>query len=197
MANWADINRNLSEMVAPSVEPIALSEAKAFLRIDHSTQDTLIGELITAARQRVENDTGRSLINTTWDLWFDTFPTERAITVARLPLVSVTHVKSYDDDDAEATFASSKYLVDTVQGRVALNDSADWPDDLRSYNSGLIRFVAGFGTASSNVPQPLRLACYQLLTHFYEHADVVQSSDAISEAYAGHIAAYRNAAGIA
>jgi len=197
VAEWYDIKRNLSEVTAPSVEPIALSEAKAFLRIDHSSQDTLISELITAARQRVENDTGRSLINTTWDLWFDAFPTARAITVARLPLVSITHVKSYDDDDTEATFASSEYLVDTVQGRVALNDSKDWPDDLRQFNSGVIRFVAGFGTASTDVPQPLRLACYQLLTNFYEHADVVQGSDAISEAYAGHIAAYRNAAGIA
>ena len=197
MADWYDINRNLSEVTAPSVEPIALSEAKAFLRIDHSTQDTLIAELIKAARQRVENDTGRSLINTTWDLWFDAFPAERAITVARLPLVSVTHVKSYDDDDTEATFASSSYLVDVIQGRVALNDNKDWPDDLRQFNSGVIRFVAGFGTAATDVPQPLRLACYQLLTNFYEHADVVQGSDAISEAYAGHIAAYRNAAGIA
>ena len=197
MADWYDINRNLSEVTAPSVEPIALSEAKAFLRIDHSTQDTLIAELIKAARQRVENDTGRSLINTTWDLWFDAFPAERAITVARLPLVSVTHVKSYDDDDTEATFASSSYLVDVIQGRVALNDNKDWPDDLRQFNSGVIRFVAGFGTAATDVPQPLRLACYQLLTNFYEHADVVHGSDAISEAYAGHIAAYRNAAGIA
>ena len=194
---WYYIRKNVSEITAPSVEPVALSEAKAFLRIDNSDQDTLVSELIKTARQRVENDTGQSLVNTTWDVWFATFPTERSITVPRLPLVSVTHVKSYDDDDAESTFASSKYLVDTVQGRVALNDSEDWPDDLRQFNAGVMQFVAGHGTAGSDVPSPLRLAVYQLLTHWFEHADPVTSTDAVSRAYAGHIAAYRNAAGIA
>ena len=194
---WYYIRKNVSEMTAPSVEPVALSEAKSFLRIDNSDQDTLVSELIKTARQRVENDTGQSLVNTTWDCWFDTFPKERSITVPRLPLVSVTHVKSYDEDDAESTFASCKYLVDAVQGRVALNDSEEWPSDLRQFNAGVIRFVAGHGTAGSDVPSPLRLAVYQLLTHWVEHADPVTSTDAVSRAYAGHIAAYRNAAGIA
>ena len=197
MASWYDIRKGITENTAPGVEPLALSEAKSFLRIDNSDQDTLITELIKTARQRVENDTGQSLINTTWDYWFDTFPTERSITVARVPLVSVTHVISYDEDDAASTLASSKYLVDVVQGRVALNNDDDWPSDLRAFNSGIIRFVAGYGTAGSDVPSPLRLACYQLLTHWFEHADPYTSTDAVSNAYSGHIAAYRNAAGIA
>mgnify|MGYP003148452997 CR=1 FL=1 len=197
MASWYDIRKGISEITAPAAEPLALSEAKSFLRIDNSDQDTLITELIKTARQRVENDTGQSLVNTTWDYWFDTFPTERSITLSRVPLVSVTHVKSYNEDDTESTLASSTYLVDTIQNRVALNDGDDWPGELREFNAGIIRFVAGHGTAGSDVPSSLRLACYQLLTHWFEHADPYTSTDAVSNAYAGHIAAYRNSAGIA
>ena len=91
MADWSEILHTLTEVTAPSVEPVATSEAKAFLRVDHSTQDTLIAELVKAARTQVEQDTGRSLINTTWDLTFDEFPASRAITLARLPLVSVAY----------------------------------------------------------------------------------------------------------
>jgi len=190
VAAWVDILHELTEATAPSSEPITTAEAKAFLRVDHSTQDDLIDDLIAAARTRVESDTGRSLITTTWDLTFDQFPDERAITLPRLPLASVTHVKSYDEDDAASTFASSAYLVDTAQGRISLNDDEDWPTDVRSFSGGLVRFVAGYGSASS-VPQPLRLAVYQLVTHWYEQADPVAAVDQVSAAYSGHIAAYR------
>ena len=117
MAKWADILQDVVEVTAPSAEPITTTEAKQFLRVDHATQDDLIDDLIAAARQRVEADTGRSLITTTWDLSFDAFPDERAIVLPRLPLASVTSVTSYDADDTAATLSSSDYLVDTAQGR--------------------------------------------------------------------------------
>ena len=197
MADWSEILHTLTEVTAPSVEPVATSEAKAFLRVDHSTQDTLIAELVKAARTQVEQDTGRSLINTTWDLTFDEFPASRAITLARLPLVSVTHIKSYDEDDAATTLASSAYLVDTAQGRICLNDDEDWPPDVRTHSGGVIRFVAGYGTAATDVPQPLRLAVYQLMTHYFENADPVGDFDRVNMAYAAHIAPYRYSGGIA
>ena len=197
MASWFSIRRATTSATAPAAEPISTAQAKAFLRIDVSDQDTLIDELIASARTRVENDTGRSLITTTWDLTFDAFPTARAIPMPRLPMASISSITSYDDDDSASTMSSSDYLVDTAGGRVILNDDADWPTDLRAHNGGVIRFVAGYGSSGSDVPEPLRLATYQWLTHFYEHADPVGEIDAVNIAYAGLIAAYRNAAGIA
>lgn len=190
MAKWADILQDVVEVTAPSAEPITTTEAKQFLRVDHATQDDLIDDLIAAARQRVEADTGRSLITTTWDLSFDAFPDERAIVLPRLPLASVTSVTSYDADDTAATLSSSDYLVDTAQGRIALNDDADWPTDLRAHNSGVVRFVAGYGASGANVPQPLRLAVYQLVTHWFEQPDLAGAMQ-VDAAYAGHLAPYR------
>lgn len=44
-----------------AVEPVTLLEAKAHLRVDDGDSDTLIGSLITSAREIVERQTGYAL----------------------------------------------------------------------------------------------------------------------------------------
>lgn len=44
-----------------SEEPITLSEAKSYLKVDYSDEDTLIGLLITGIREQVEEFTGLGL----------------------------------------------------------------------------------------------------------------------------------------
>ena len=51
---------------APVVEPVSLADAKLYLRVDTSDEDTLIGTLIAAARHCVEAATARQLIDQVW-----------------------------------------------------------------------------------------------------------------------------------
>jgi hypothetical protein len=44
--------------------PVALAEAKLFLRVEHDAEDGLIQTLIDAARARVEGEVGLSLLST-------------------------------------------------------------------------------------------------------------------------------------
>mgnify|MGYP001615569614 CR=1 FL=1 len=44
-----------------SAEPVTLTDVKAYMRIDFSDDDTLIGKIITRARMRCETLTGRAL----------------------------------------------------------------------------------------------------------------------------------------
>lgn len=54
-----------------STEPVTVTEAKAYMRVSNTDDDTLIGELITSARQRLEKFTGLSFGSKTmkarWD----------------------------------------------------------------------------------------------------------------------------------
>ena len=51
----------LVTITAPATEPITTAEAKAHLRVSHSTDDTYIDALVAAARMVVEDRTGLRL----------------------------------------------------------------------------------------------------------------------------------------
>jgi uncharacterized phiE125 gp8 family phage protein len=61
------------QTAAPAAEPITLAEAKAWLRVDGTDEDTLITALIAAARTHVENFTRRALITQQFEVSFDAF----------------------------------------------------------------------------------------------------------------------------
>jgi len=172
----------LKIVTEPAAEPVTTAEAKSHLRVDISTDDTLIGSLITAARQMTEQITRRTLITQTWELTEDDWPGGDTIVIPLPPLQSISSIKYTDDDGVEATFGTANYVVDTMSepGRVRLTSGASWPSDtLQELNGVTIRFVAGYGTAGSAVPQAMRQAMLMLLGHWYENREAVLLSGAI------------------
>jgi uncharacterized phiE125 gp8 family phage protein len=63
-------------LTAPVAEPLALDEARAFLRADTNDDDELIASLIAAARTHVEALTRRALITQGWRLTLDAWPAD-------------------------------------------------------------------------------------------------------------------------
>src|SRR5512139_2288241 len=108
------MDQRLKLITAPTVEPVTTAETKSHLRVDTTADDTLIGTLITAARQDSEEYLNRALVTQTWDLYMDGFPTTTKIKVPLPPLQSITSIKYYDEDDVEATMTATDYIVDTV-----------------------------------------------------------------------------------
>ncbi len=156
-------------ITAPAAEPVSTAEAKTHLRITHSDDDTYIGTLISAARLYAEAQTRRALINQTWELTAESFPKE--IRLIPAPLSSVTHIKYYDGDGTLQTLSSSAYQVDTTDsvGIVTEAYGYSWPtvrDGL--YNGVQVRFVAGYGGASTDVPSSVIHAIKILVSHWYE-----------------------------
>ena len=64
----------LMRTVTAAVEPVTLAEVKAHLRLDHASEDELLGGLIRAAREEVERATGLALIDQDWRLVIDEWP---------------------------------------------------------------------------------------------------------------------------
>jgi uncharacterized phiE125 gp8 family phage protein len=61
-------------LAPPAAEPVGLAEAKDYLRIAGDGQDGLVGELIAAARSRVEELTGVAMITRSLRLTLDWWP---------------------------------------------------------------------------------------------------------------------------
>lgn len=57
-------------------EPLTTSEVKSYLKIDFTTDDTLIGTLITGVREQIEKFTGLALIAKTIELFDEEIPEE-------------------------------------------------------------------------------------------------------------------------
>ena len=111
----------LKLVTEPTIEPISLVQAKLHLKVDDSTDDSLITSLIVAAREYCEGYQNRAYCQQTWDMWLDSMP-YRDIRIPLPPLQSVTSVKHYDANDMEYTLASTEYLVDdkSEPGRIVL-----------------------------------------------------------------------------
>ncbi len=166
-----------------SALPVSLQEVKSHLGIEDSDEGedaNLIGR-IRAATISCERYTRRSFVNTTWTMFMDRFPgralpwwdgvrqianTEltdltESITIPRPPLVSITFVKSHNQDGTSTTVTASDYIVDTASepGRVALKVTKTWPSvALRAINGVEVEFIAGYGPVGSDVDAPIREA---------------------------------------
>jgi uncharacterized phiE125 gp8 family phage protein len=152
----------------PAAEPVTLSQAKAWLRVESGDdEDALITSLIGAARARAEWHTGRAFVTQGWTLWLD-----RAAALAEIPLPplqGVSAVTLYMDDDSALVLDPGQYRVDTVSdpGRVALKPGVGLAN-LRALNALSIAFTAGYGGAA-DVPAPIAQAILQILSSLYEH----------------------------
>ena len=65
--------RSLVRATDAVVNPVTLAEAKAHLRIDHSSEDTLISSLITTATRWAEDYCDRTFCHTQWRMSTDSF----------------------------------------------------------------------------------------------------------------------------
>lgn len=152
-----------------ATEPVTLSDAKDFLRIDGTDDDDVLTSLIAVARTYVEDASGHSLAAKTVEIAIDAFPAHDFIALSGPPVTSVTSVKYYAQDDTESTFSSSAYTLDDygVQHRIRLNYGYTWPiTTLRDVNGVLVRYVCGYD--SSTLPANMLHAVKLLISHWYE-----------------------------
>jgi uncharacterized phiE125 gp8 family phage protein len=159
-------------VTAAASEPITLSEAKNFLRVDHSDDDTLISALITASRQMCEEYTRRILVTTTIDEYFDKFPMNRwenlsnLIYLSRGPVASITSVKYVDEIGSEVTITSDQYIIDTISEPARIQSTAGWFAAAGVVNQVIVRYVVG--TDVSSIPKPLIQGMMLVISDLYD-----------------------------
>lgn len=158
----------------PTSEPVTLSEAKSWLRVTHSADDTLITGLITASRQFGEKFCNRIFGVTTIECYFSGITYSQCenfgfVQVRRSPLNSITSLELYSGG---AYAASTDYDLKNINGfpRLIFQNGIEVDDD----SIYPIKLTGNFGY--STVPEDLKTAVLSHIAFWYENR-----GDAVAE----------------
>lgn len=152
--------RLLTLVTPPQYEPLTLAEAKLFLRVDGSEEDSLIIHLITSAREKAEGWLRKSILTQDWQL-------QQAFTgcAVKLPLGPVQSILSVqvsclgqvttlDSDRYEYTPESAELAVDAGVGADRIT----------------VQYRTGYAEVS-RVPGPIKQALLHAIAHDYHHRE--------------------------
>lgn len=164
--------RSLVRVTNPLVEPVSLSLAKSQCRVDTDAENEYIQNLISVARQYVEDVLDITLCTTVWEARYDLFPVW-AIVLPRSPMAAGTVTVTYRNGDgttATLTSAASDFQVDTrsIPGRIFPLWARAWPPTRGDENSVIVQYTAGYGPDGTNVPPVAKHLICLLVAHLFE-----------------------------
>ena len=183
-------------ITAPSTEPVTLAEAKAYAKVDDTSEDTLITNWIAAARELVEQATGRKLMSQVWALVMDQWPQqakeiwwdgvrEGALSafygyspfiVLPLAPVSAAVIKVLTEAGTSTDFTSTYLVQDEIEPRLVLNRGVAAPIAVRDVGGIEIHMTCGYASAAA-VPQALKQAVMGLVSHWIENREAAMETD--------------------
>ena len=144
---------------------LSLSEVKEHLRVEVTDDDTLIGNLLTAAYSFVEKYCDSTILDTEKVDYLDCFQSE--IILKNSPAQSITSI-AYNDEDSAAQ-SQTDYYLDTREQRAVLkpeyNDS--WPSTDNTYGNVVITYQAGY----ASTPEQVNQAVLMIIGSLYEQRE--------------------------
>lgn len=159
--------------VKPTAEPVSLGDAKEWLRVEHTADDTVILGLIYAARDLVEKAARRSIITRTLIAYLTPVEAAPPFSLPYGPVASVSEFATWSDaSDAYVAAASTAYQL--AGDRIAVSQEADataWPTYDRYEDAVRITYVAG--KAYLEQDEPIRQAILSLVGTWYENREMM------------------------
>jgi uncharacterized phiE125 gp8 family phage protein len=170
---------NIRVHTPPVAEPLSLEEVKLHCRLDETdvTEDSLLNDLIVAAREHVEALVSRALMTQTIQLVLDGWPA--VIELPRPPVQSLSSITYTDYLGTATVVPSTDYYVDddNEPARVLLEYGKSWPTaTLRGSGAIVVEYVAGYGDESTDIPQSILQAMLLLVGHWYETREAVSDT---------------------
>lgn len=144
--------------------PVAVAEARGWLRISDTAEDGAIERLILTAAAYCEQFIDQALIMRTVHETVQPGADWRRL--ARRPVRSITAVERLGPDGTASAVAAGAYAIDI---------DADGDGWVRLHQSGggpiRVTYQAGIGAAADAIPPPLRQGMLRLVAHLHAHRD--------------------------
>lgn len=135
-------------LIAPTVEPLDLTEIKQQLRIAHDAEDSLLLGYLTSARQLWEELAGRALVAQTIEMTQGSWDQGIGITLPVSPAISVQSIAYVDSQGIPQVVLATDYLLDTIvePNRITLQYGKSWPTARWQPNAVTVTYTAGYCT---------------------------------------------------
>ena len=164
-------------------EPITLTEAKTYLKVDGDDDNTYITELCSMVRQMVEKETNTALVENTFIQYYNDFPKGDFELQIAGNMVSADLIITYNSTSGTKTLAiTTDYLYTKGQGLTKIQSVDGWPADVKNEtNSIKIQYKMkpeGGIESATFLPLPLKQAMYLLLGHYYDNRSAVTFGNA-------------------
>jgi len=142
-------------------EPATTAEAKNYLKVDFASDDALIADAITAAREWCERYTGTTIVAQTLRATYTDLELESSdlyVTLPRGPLAALTSVVKYDNEGTTTTLPTAdRYLLPNDTLRIVGVDTQAFA------------YEATYTTAPVGaVPAAFRSAIYMIVGDLYQ-----------------------------
>ena len=156
----------------PATEIFTLQEVKDYLKVDDTTEDTLITTLLQSARQAAERYLNQALITQTITEKLDRLQLS-TIYLSVSPVISVSSFQYADSQNTTQTYNSSNYIVDTFEkpARLSIAYGKTWPTLYGNINDVTITYTAGYNTEPSGVPMQIRQAILMMIADSYDNRE--------------------------
>lgn len=174
-------------------ELISLSEAKAYLRVDHTTDNAYITELIKIARLQVRLDTNQALVATDVKEYFTEWPNDNVFYLQyNGKLGNTIVIKYYDTTNTQITLTqNTDYIGINYMGlpRVQMLNTFSLYD-----RDNAIEITYEVSPEDTEAIQTLKIAMYMLIQHYYDNRSPVSylKVDEMPLGYKNIIAQYKN-----
>lgn len=160
--------RLLTLVTPPEYEPLTLAEAKLFLRVDGSEEDTLISHLIAAAREKAEGWMRRSLLTQTWKLQQQYIAGQRI----KLPLGVVQSIET-----VQAIRLGEAITIDE-EGYDFYPESSEIAVEVGMDADRItVEYVAGYNDIGQ-IPAAIKQAILHIVAHYYHARETAEDMPA-------------------
>lgn len=161
-----------SILTEPTAEPVTLEEAKEHLIVEHTEDDYLISQMISAARRHAERRCDRVFVRQKWRLYMDNGFSAFELSPAEVQ--EVEGIYYLDTDGAEQTLSTSVYTVDIPRQEVYLAYNQSWPGTRTVRNAVWADVWAGYYKTDSSpidqlqyIPEDIKIAILLAVEDMY------------------------------